>query len=153
YLSAKSGHAAWVNSYALHLSGITADTPDPDGGQIQRDSSGQPTGILFENAMRLVADQIPNLSVNQIAEQMKTAQHLALASGLTGFHDFDQPTSFEALQILREQGELSLRVVKNINRQWLPAALEVGLRWGFGDHWIRIGGLKIFADGALGPRT
>jgi predicted amidohydrolase YtcJ len=48
---------------------------------------------------------------------------------------------------------LALRVVKNINREWLPAALEVGLRWGFGDDWIRIGGLKIFADGALGPRT
>jgi hypothetical protein len=48
---------------------------------------------------------------------------------------------------------LAVRVVKNINREWLPAALEIGLRWGFGDEWIRIGGLKIFADGALGPRT
>ena len=153
YLTAKSGHAGWANSAALRLCGITSNTPDPDGGQIQRDANGQPTGILFENAMNLVADQIPSLSIHQIAEQMKTAQKLALAAGLTGIHDFDQPSCFAALQLLREQGELGLRVVKNINRQWLPAALDLGLRWGFGDDWMRIGGLKIFADGALGPRT
>jgi len=152
-LTAKSGHAGWTNSYALRLCGITADTPDPDGGRIQRDASGQPTGILFESAMELVSSQIPHPSVNQLAEQMKTAQALALASGLTGIHDFDQPSCFAALQLLREQGELGLRVVKNINREWLPATLDIGLRWGFGDDWIRIGGLKIFADGALGPRT
>jgi predicted amidohydrolase YtcJ len=153
FLTAKSGHAAWVNSYALQLIGITADTPDPEGGQIQRDEAGQPTGILFENAMELVSGKIPPLSVDQLAEQMKTAQSQALASGLTGIHDFDQPSCLAALQILREQGELGLRVVKNVNRQWLPAALDMGLRWGFGDDWLRIGALKIFADGALGPRT
>jgi predicted amidohydrolase YtcJ len=153
YLTAKSGHAGWANSAALRLCGITADTPDPDGGQIQRDAKGQPTGILFETAMDLVADQIPSPSIARIAEQMKTAQKLAHAAGLTGIHDFDQPSCFAALQLLREQGELGLRVVKNINRQWLSAALDLGLRWGFGDDWIRIGGLKIFADGALGPRT
>jgi predicted amidohydrolase YtcJ len=153
YLTAKSGHAGWTNSYALRLCGITADTLDPEGGQIQRDASGQPTGILFESAMELVSKQIPRPSVYQIAEQMKVAQALALASGLTGIHDFDQPSCMAALQVLREQGELGLRVVKNVNREWLPAALATGLRWGFGDDWIRIGGLKIFADGALGPRT
>ncbi|MBZ0290358.1 MAG: amidohydrolase [Anaerolineae bacterium] len=153
YLTAKSGHAGWVNSLALRLCGITAETPDPEGGHIQRDAGGQPTGILLETAMDLVADQIPSPSIEQIANHMKTAQQLALASGLTGIHDFDQPSCLAALQILRERGELGLRVVKNINRQWLPAALDLGIRWGFGDDWIRVGGLKIFADGALGPRT
>jgi predicted amidohydrolase YtcJ len=103
--------------------------------------------------MELVARQIPTPSPEEIATLMKSAQHAALASGLTGIHDFDGQDCFRALQILRERGELALRVVKNINREWLPAALEVGLRWGFGDDWIRIGGLKLFADGALGPRT
>jgi predicted amidohydrolase YtcJ len=84
---------------------------------------------------------------------MKAAQSLALASGLTGIHDFDGPDCFLALQILRERGELGLRVVKNINREWIEHAIELGLRCGFGDDWIRIGGQKIFADGALGPRT
>jgi predicted amidohydrolase YtcJ len=153
YLTAKSGHAAWVNSAAFRLSGITADTPDPDGGQIQRDANGQPTGILFETAMPLVANQIPHPAPTELAALMKTAQDQALASGLTGLHDFDQPSCLVALQILREQGNLALRVVKNVNRQWLSAALDSGLRWGFGDDWLRIGNLKIFADGALGPRT
>lgn len=152
-LSAKSAHAAWVNSLALRLSGLSAQTPHPDGGQLLRDESGQLTGILLENAITLVSRHIPVLTPDQLADQMKVAQQLALASGLTGIHDFDQPSCLRALQILRERGDLSLRVLKNINKEWLPAALDSGIRWGFGDEWIRFGGLKIFADGALGPHT
>jgi predicted amidohydrolase YtcJ len=152
-LRAKSGHAVWVNSAALNVCGITASTPDPEGGQILRDGSGQPTGILVENAIPLITERIPNPTPDQIADQMKAAQALALASGLTGLHDFDGPDCLRALQILRERGELWLRVLKNINREWIHHALELGIRWGFGDDWIRIGGQKIFADGALGPRT
>lgn len=153
YLRAKSGHAGWVNSAALQRCGINADTPNPDGGEIVRDAAGQPTGLLLENAMGLVAEHIPEPGIEQIADEMKVAQQAALASGLTGFHDFDEPSCLAALQLLRERGELGLRAVKNINKAWLQAALDSGLRWGFGDDWIRIGGLKIFADGALGPRT
>jgi hypothetical protein len=72
---------------------------------------------------------------------------------LTGIHDFDDPSCLIALQLLRERGELGLRVVKNINAPWIEHAHELGIRWGFGDEWLRIGGLKIFTDGALGPRT
>jgi hypothetical protein len=152
-LNAKSGHAAWVNSAALRRCGITASTRDPEGGQIQRDSDGNPTGLLFETAIGLVTSQIPQPTVEQLADQMKQAQALALAAGLTGLHDFDGPDCLRALQILRERDQLALRVLKNINKEWIDAALTTGLRRGFGDDWIRIGGLKIFADGALGPRT
>lgn len=153
YLRAKSGHAGWANSAALRLCGIHADTPNPDGGVIVRDTAGQPTGLLLENAMNLVERHIPEPSVEQLADEMRVAQQAALASGLTGFHDYDDPSCLAALQILREWGELSLRAVKNINKAWLQAALDSGLRWGFGDDWIRVSGLKLFADGALGPRT
>lgn len=153
FLSAKSGHAAWVNTAALRACGISAGTPDPEGGQIVRDADGQPTGILFETAIGLVADHIPAPTPTELADQMAVAQQLALASGLTGFHDYDEPDCLAALQIMRERGQLGLRAVKNINKQWLDAALDSGLRWGMGDPWIRIGALKIFADGALGPRT
>lgn len=153
YLGAKSGHAAWVNSAALRQCGVNANTHDPDGGQIRRDEAGQPTGILFETAMELVNVRIPSPTLDVLANDMQVAQQLALAAGVTAIHDFDGPECLRALQVLRERGQLALRVLKNINREWLPAALETGLRWGFGDDWIRIGGLKIFADGALGPRT
>ena len=153
YLGAKSGHAAWVNSAALKACGITGSTPDPAGGQIQRDALGEPTGILFETAMELVNSRIPSPALDTLADYMQDAQKLALAAGLTGVHDFDGPECLRVLQLLRERGTLGIRALKNINKEWLPAALETGLRWGFGDDWIRIGALKIFADGALGPRT
>jgi len=152
-LHAKSGHVIWVNSAALRFCGITAATPDLAGGQIQRDATGQSTGIFFETTADLINPHIPEPSVEQIVEYMKTAQKLALAAGLTGCHDFDGPECLRALQILRERDELSLRFVKNINMDWVEHAHEIGLRWGFGDDWIRIGGVKMFADGALGSLT
>jgi predicted amidohydrolase YtcJ len=154
YLRARSSHAGWANSLALRLSGIDANTPDPEGGQIVHGPDGQPTGLLLEpSAMNLVEDRIPLLTPDALADQMRGAQALALSLGLTGFHDYDNQTCFTALQILRERGELALRVVKNLNKAYLDAALTLGLRRGFGDAWLRIGGLKIFADGAMGPRT
>lgn len=153
YLSAKSGHAAWVNSAALQRAGITSRTVDPEGGQIMRDSNGAPTGILLETAMDLVSERIPNPTSEQLADLMLEAQEYALRCGITMIHDFDEPSCLAALQILRERGALSLRVVKQINQRWLDAALDSGLRRGFGDDWIRIGALKLFADGALGPKT
>jgi predicted amidohydrolase YtcJ len=84
---------------------------------------------------------------------MRAAQQVCWQAGLTGLHDFDGRTSFAALQMLQEAGELGLRVVKNVPVYRLEHAIGVGLRTGFGNDWLRIGGVKIFADGALGPRT
>ncbi len=153
YLPDKSGHAAWVNSKALKIAGITAATPDPPGGQIQRDAIGNPTGILFEDAIKLVANHIPRPTPAQIAQAMQAAQEYCWQVGLTGIHDFDGRDCFLALQMLKEQNQLGLRIVKNIPVYRLEHAIGVGLRSGFGDDWMRIGGTKIFADGALGPRT
>ena len=119
YLSAKSGHAAWVNSRALQVCGISQDTPDPTGGQIVRDANGAPTGMFFETAMTLMSSHIPVPTPEQVADMMQNAQALALASGLTGIHDFDNPSCMEALQIVREHGNLGIRVVKNVNQAWV----------------------------------
>ncbi len=153
YLVHKSGHAAWVNSRALAQAAITAETPDPAGGQIQRDAHGRPTGILLEEAMSLVARHIPRPSVAQIAAAMQLAQARCWEVGLTGVHDFDGRDSFLALQTLHQAGALGLRIWKNLPAALVEHAIELGLQTGFGDDWLRIGGLKIFADGALGPRT
>ena len=153
YLSAKSGHAAWVNSAALQRARISDSTADPEGGQIVRDSDGAATGILLETAMDLVSARIPSPTGDELADMMTDAQARALRSGITMIHDFDEPTCLAALQILRERGALSLRVLKQINQPWLEAAIASGIRSGFGDDWIRIGALKLFADGALGPKT
>lgn len=154
FLRTRSGHAAWVNTLALKLCGITRDTPDPDGGQIVHDEQGEPMGILYEwSAMGLVGDRIPTKTVEQDADQMLAAQTLVLSMGMTGIHDFDDPPCLAALQVLREHGQLGIRALKHINKDYFPAAQESGLRFGFGDDWLRIGALKMFADGAIGPRT
>jgi len=153
YLVAQSGHAAWVNSLALQLAHVDSQTPDPPGGRIARDAAGNPSGVLFESAMELVSRVMPEPSPEQIAEEVKAAIARAHRSGLTGVHDFDGALAFRAYQMLRERGELTLRIVKNIPLDLLDHAIALGLRWGFGDDLLRIGGVKMFADGALGPRT
>jgi hypothetical protein len=153
YLTAKSLHAAWANSPALKLAGITTSTPDPVNGLIQHDKNGQPTGLLFEAAVNLVERVIPEPSPETLAKSFKHLIPDLWRMGLTGVHDFDKRTCFQALQILHERGELSLRVVKSIPLDLLPQAEELGLRSGFGDDLLRIGSVKLFADGALGPRT
>ena len=153
YLTAKSLHAAWVNSRALQLTGIDDSTPDPEGGAIHRDDDGKATGILLEGAMRLVSDHIPSPTADQLADAILVAQKELARMGLTGVHDFDGPACLRSLQIVRERAELRLRVLKNIPDSKLASARDLGLRSGFGDTWIRIGNIKVFADGALGPRT
>lgn len=152
-LAHKSGHAAWANSLALRIARIDEQTPDPAGGQIQRDETGRPTGILLEDAIGLVADRVPRPKPDEIADAMRQAQRYCWSVGLTGLHDFDGRDCFVALQLLREAGDLGLRIIKNVPVYRLDHALGVGLRSGFGDDWLRIGGVKIFADGALGSRT
>lgn len=149
----RSGHAAWVNTRAMQITSLAAFNSDPKGGAIQRDESGKPTGILFEEAIKLVSDHVPKPSVSKVSEAMQRAQERCLQAGLTGIHDFDGKRCFQALQHLRKNDVLKLRVVKNIPRKRLLHAIGVGIASGFGDDWIRIGSLKLFADGALGPRT
>lgn len=153
FLTAKSLHAAWANSEALRLAGVDAATPDPPHGQFLRDEGGQPTGILLEEAYLQVQKAIPLPSLEEVVAALRAAQPLLWQMGLTGVHDFDPLLSFQALQDLQGRGELSLRVVKSIPLENLSAALEVGLRTGFGNDFLRIGPVKVFADGALGPRT
>jgi predicted amidohydrolase YtcJ len=153
YLTAKSLHAAWVNSKALEIAKIRASTADPDGGKIQRNPDGTSTGILFESAMNLVANCIPEATEAERLAAVDAAQQALWRFGITGVHDFDRRGCFIALQQLHEQGRLRLRVHKSLPLEVLDEAIEIGLRSGFGDEWLRIGSIKAFADGALGPRT
>jgi len=153
YLTAKSLHASWANSAALRLAGIDRNTPNPEGGIIQHDSNGSPTGILFESAMELLEAAIPGPSQDEITEAIRHAQSVLWSMGLTGVHDFDRQRCFRALQSLDSNGELKLRVIKSIPLEELEHAVSVGLQSGFGSEFLRIGSVKLFADGALGPQT
>jgi hypothetical protein len=153
YLTAKSLHAAWVNHAALQLAGINDSTPDPQNGRVARDQDGKATGILFETAIELVGYCIPKPDQNQITGAIKAAIPTLWKIGLTGVHDFDRRSCIIALQNLQNDGDLKLRVLKSIPAEDLDEAIALGLRSGFGNDFLRVGGIKAFADGALGPRT
>ncbi len=155
-LDSKDGHSLWVNSRALALAGITASTPDPAGGVIRRDARGEPTGILSENAVALVSNAIPPESEEECIAAVREGIPLAWAAGITAIHeanDTPEARSFRTFQALDRAGELGLRVLQHVPVANLEHALGIGLRSGFGNDRLRIGGVKIFADGALGSRT
>jgi predicted amidohydrolase YtcJ len=153
-LKAKSGHALVANSRALQLAGITADTPDPSGGRLGRDATGRPDGMLFEeSAMELVTSLVPRPGPAETDDALRRAFQSAWRVGLTAIHDVDGTRAFAAYQRLHKRRELGLRVIKYLPARTLDSAPEVGLRAGLGDDWLRVGGIKVFADGALGPRT
>jgi hypothetical protein len=152
-LTAKSGHAIVVNSTAMRAAGITVDTPDPEHGKIVRDENGQLTGIFFENAIGLINQAKPKPDLATLVDRLDRAQDHLLAQGITSVHDVDGNPAFAAMQELRRQGRQRVRVVKYVRLEVLEAVLEAGLRTGYGDDWLHLGGLKLFADGALGART
>jgi predicted amidohydrolase YtcJ len=153
YLTHKSLHSAWANTNALYLAGITSNTPNPAGGRIGRLPNGEPDGILFESATGMLEQVIPAPGIAAAVSAIQSAIPLLWRMGLTGVHDFDGSRCFSALQILQQEEQLRLRVLKNIHLEYLPHAIELGLRTGFGNDMLRIGALKLFSDGALGPHT
>ncbi len=90
YLTGKSLHVSWVNSAAMKLAGINGDSPDPENGCIQRDTAGNPTGIFFEGAVKLIQDVIPEPEPNALAKNIQEVIPDLWSMGLTGVHDFDK---------------------------------------------------------------
>lgn len=153
-LESKDGHITWVNSAALRLAKIGQDTPAPAGGKIVRDlRTGEPTGLLAERA----ADLVKNIAGRPTPEALEAAIQDATAAahraGIAAVHVMEDGDVLAACQRLREQGALGIRVCMMIPEDGLEAAIKVGIRSGFGDSMIRVGGVKIFSDGALGSQT
>lgn len=157
-LTRRDMHAAWVNSAALAAAGIDDDTPDPPGGTIQRDEQGHATGVVLENAIDLVRRHVPEPDLTERQNALRRALREAVSYGLTGIH-CPSVSSVEAqqmlhdLQVLRQLGDLPLRCLVHLPLDGLDAAIGLGLRSGLGDRWLRLGGVKLFADGTLGSQT
>ena len=146
-------HAAWVNSAALAAAGITRETPDPFGGRIVRDASGEPTGLLLERAAELVRPHLPTPPAGELLEAVREAQREAHRLGITGIHDVEGPEALAAFRTLEGQGGLTLRVLFHPPVARLPDLLRLGVRSGRGSEWLALGGVKLFLDGSLGSRT
>jgi len=155
FLRSTDGHAAWVNSWALQLAGVTSETPDPPGGELGRDpATGALTGVLKEDpAINLVRD-VAGPEPMEVREQAicTAADHLH-AMGIVGVHVPEEEHELAALQSLWLKGELDLRVNAMIPDKHLDRALHLGLRAGLGDAFLRLFAVKSFADGSLGTRS
>ncbi len=156
FLNSRSGHSGWANSAAMRLANVTKDTPNPQGGEIVRDTQGHPTGLFLENAMGLIGKHVPTPTPQEAEDATLLAMREMNKKGLTGVHCMDGDggiQTFGTYQRLREQQRSTLRVVKMLPVQALDEVVGAGLRSGFGDAWLRIGGIKVFVDGALGPKS
>ncbi|MFQ6087065.1 MAG: amidohydrolase [Candidatus Bathyarchaeia archaeon] len=149
------GHICVANSKALELAGITRDTVAPSGGQIDRDpETGEPTGILRENAKDMVWNIVPEPGEEELTEMCALACQKAVESGLTSVHWFVRsPVEIRILQELRAKGKLPIRVYLVVLVEFMDCLINAGLVTGFGDPMVKIGGIKILADGSLGART
>ncbi|QDI67432.1 amidohydrolase [Streptomyces calvus] len=145
------GHAGVANSQALQLSGVTADTPDPAGGQIVRDASGAPTGVFVDAAQTFVTSQLPEPTLDDVRDRALAAQTRLNAAGLTSVSDAG--TSADGVVVLRRlasSGELTLRLNAFLD---YAAFTEVGAEArtdSFAGDMLRVRTVKLYVDGALG---
>ena len=163
-LWAHDHHALWVSARALEIAGIGDGTPDPPGGLIRRDDTGAATGILHEDASRLVTSRIPAASPERLEAGITRLARELLRLGVVAVHDPGALSlqdglghAIAAYRALDERDDLPIRVHASIRAEQLTAAIAAELRSGdpLGPPGgrARFGWLKLFADGTLGSRT
>ena len=153
-----------VNSRALQLAGVARDTPDPAGGRIERDSNGEPNGILRAGAKMLARDLLPRPTMNEMKRHLKLACAEAHRFGITSVIEPGlQAREIRAYQSFYNDGELSVRV--NMMPSWHGfheneteevlnhLARDSGMISGLGNEWLRTGALKMLIDGGTTPHT
>ena len=149
------GHLCVVNSKALEICGITNRTFHNFGKQIDRKpENGEPTGILFEKALKIIKGALDKPSFEERVNTCLLACRKAVEAGLTSVHwIIESSEELKAIQFLYRKGKLPLRVYILFSEKMLDHILNLGLTSGFGNSMLKIGGLKLFADGSLGART
>ena len=152
----RGGHTAIYNSVAFKLAGVNKDTPDPTGGQFGRDKNGELTGFVAEKA-RSVFDRVaPQPPVTRADRQagVKLVSELMTAAGLTSVHDaHTSEDHFVAYQDALAAGEMRFRVYAMVGQALFEKLKAAHIRTGFGNEWLRVGGLKLFCDGSCSERT
>jgi predicted amidohydrolase YtcJ len=156
-LRSEDGHSIWVNSKALELAGITKNTKDPEGGVIEHDETGEPSGVLRENARALVLDLLPDYSIDQYKEGLLAYQKMAHSYGFTGALDAViemGSNTVEAYKQLAGEGALKMRIrgAYATNASGIGAKMsdfENAREKDSVDDMFRMTTLKIFEDGVV----
>ena len=147
------GHMALANSLALEAAGITADTSDMPGGTIERDGTGEPTGVLKDNAMNLVVDVLPPPSDAANDRALEAAMRHVAEQGVTTVHEMADWVALDVFRRANASGELSTRIYAAVPLASWERLAEFVHENGTGDDWLRYGALKGFVDGSLGSHT
>jgi predicted amidohydrolase YtcJ len=145
------GHVSLANSLALKMAGINKSTKDPQGGKIDRNpATGEPTGILWDEAIGLVGRVIPSIGKSEIQQQIEAALQHAMESGVTSIQDNSWAMDLAIYQEFMAAGKLTVRV--NAWRAWEVAENyeNIGIHAMFGDPMIQLGTMKVFSDGSMG---
>lgn len=154
-----NAHIYLVNTMLMKQKGITKDTPDPPGGTIEKNAKGEPTGVLLENAIDLVAPGFLEtgaglFSYEQSKAALKYCAERAAEWGLTSITDIlAGDAQVKAYQELEAEGKLPVRVNFYLGYQYLDNVVSIGLKSGFGDHKVRFAGAKMIVDGSLSSHT
>lgn len=152
-------HISAVNSKALELLGISRDTPDPDGGKIERDENGEPTGVLKETA-HMHAFEVSRYSDEEIVEALCVANEDFVQLGITSIHEAGGygPDQMRAMYRAVADGRVKVRIyamVCSLNRseEFVEKMVDAGIVTGVGDDHFRVGPAKIFTDGSSSGPT
>lgn len=154
FVSRYDGHMALANSAAIRLAGVTAQTPDPPGGTVVRDTAGEPTGLFKDAAMAYIYKVIPPFSRDQRLRAARRALEHAARLGVTSVQDMNPEYADIAVYAdLLERGELTARIHAAPPLAGWQDQAKIGIRRAFGSPWLRLGALKGYADGSLGSTT
>lgn len=153
FLERVDGHAVWVNHAALALAGIDEHTKDPEGGAIQRDASGRPTGILIDKAMELVRRLLPDPSPSELEATLLEALHALRSQGFSSACDMGTtPRELEALRRMNAAGTLPIRVFSYLTHDEGLMLKELKSPRVKKLSFLQVQGVKFYMDGALGSR-
>lgn len=156
YIGHRGGHTAYVNSKALALVNYTKETPDPAGGQIDRDpATGEPTGLLKETATDALDRLMPSsFDAKDYQAGAKLISEMMTKTGVTTVTDaYGSPKDLRAYQDAYHADELKIRVYSMIGYYYIDEMLAAGIRTGFGNNWVKVGGMKLTCDGSISERT
>ncbi len=154
FIDSDTGHQSVVNSKALEIAGITRETPDPAGGQIDRDTKGEATGLLYETASELCRGKVPAYTVAQVKEGLRRLWDQFSEWGITSTHDASGDLiGIRAYQQLLAEGVRKVRVNLMVRmEEGSEVTLEhmrmLGIESGFGNDWLKVMSLKIMGDGS-----
>jgi len=146
-------HMALANSAALKLAGITKDSISPEGGTIERDQNGNPTGIFKDKAMDFIYRILPEPTSEDYQAAISTALRETAKYGITCVNDISYKNHFKEFQKTFKSGKLNCRIYSILPIEKHNDLISVELSCPFGNDKIKIGGMKAFADGSLGSST